>query len=144
MGELSSAPKPHPARKKIYIYIYILELPGLITTHSPTPRPGEKKSFGTTGFFDLDCGQIKLYNFKTHVSKVKSQGCWAMRTSETIRTPFLLLDCYWVGSSDFNFWGNQGVFHQAPKQLNFLQGGQQQPRLGDIKQPRVDLRVSVS
>ena len=24
---------------------------------------------------------------------------------------FLLLDCYWVGSLDFNFLGNKGVSH---------------------------------
>ena len=36
------------------------------------------------------------------------------------------LDCYWVGSLDFNFSENHGVFH--PQKLNFLQGGQQQPR----------------
>ena len=32
------------------------------------------------------------------------------------------LDCYWVGSLDFNFLGNKGVFHQPPKKLNCLQG----------------------
>ena len=34
----------------------------------------------------------------------------------------LSLDCYWVGSLDFNFLGNKGVFHSTPKKLNFLQG----------------------
>ena len=38
-----------------------------------------------------------------------------------------ILDCYWLGSLDFNFWGNGGVSHQTTKKLNFLQGGQQQP-----------------
>ena len=33
------------------------------------------------------------------------------------------LDCYCVGSLDFNFLGNQGVFHYTPQKLNFLQGG---------------------
>ena len=33
-----------------------------------------------------------------------------------------LLDCYWVGSLDFNFWGNQGVFRQTPQTV-FLAGG---------------------
>ena len=40
----------------------------------------------------------------------------------------LYLDCYWVGSLDFNFLGNQGVFHSTHKKLNFLQRGQQQQR----------------
>ena len=35
------------------------------------------------------------------------------------------LDCYWVGSLDFNFSGNQGVFHQTHKKFNFLQRDQQ-------------------
>ena len=38
------------------------------------------------------------------------------------------LDCYWVGSLDFNFLGNQGGFHQThTKVKHFLQRGQQQP-----------------
>ena len=40
------------------------------------------------------------------------------------------LDCYWVGSVDFNFLGKSSCFFSTnpPKKLNFLQGGQQQPR----------------
>ena len=40
-----------------------------------------------------------------------------------------LLDCYWVGSLDSNFLGNQGLFIQLHKRLNFLQRLQQQPSL---------------
>ena len=40
------------------------------------------------------------------------------------------LDCYWVGSLDFNFFGNQGFSIQ----LNFLQRGQQQPRHESVLQ----------
>ena len=39
------------------------------------------------------------------------------------------LCCYWVGSLDFNFSGNQGVLNQAPQTaIHFLQRGQPQPR----------------
>ena len=39
------------------------------------------------------------------------------------------LDCYWVGSLDFNFLGNDGVSPLNPqKAVHFLHGGQQQPR----------------
>ena len=36
-------------------------------------------------------------------------------SEENTKVPFSLLDCYWVGSVDFNFLGNQGVFHPPPK-----------------------------
>ena len=42
------------------------------------------------------------------------------------------LDCYWVGSLDFSFLGNQG-----PKKLNFSQGGQQQPRIWATPEPQL-------
>ena len=46
----------------------------------------------------------------------------------------LNLDCYWVGSLDFSFLGNQGGFHKTPKKLNFLQGvNSNQGTLGSCK-----------
>ena len=39
------------------------------------------------------------------------------------------LDCYWAGSLDLNFLGNQGVFHEPPKGEKLFAGGSlQQPR----------------
>ena len=32
------------------------------------------------------------------------------------------LDCYWVGSADFNFLGSKGVFHETPNKINFCRG----------------------
>ena len=62
------------------------------------------------GFTALHVGD--LFSGSVHFSNTKS------------------LDCYWVRSFDFNLLGNQGGFHQTPKKLNFLEGGQQQPRSG--------------
>ena len=42
----------------------------------------------------------------------------------------LLLDCYWVGSLDFNFLGKSSGFPLNAQTVKLLQGGQQQPRLG--------------
>ena len=35
----------------------------------------------------------------------------------------LFLDCYWVGSLDFHFLGNQGVFHSTPQKVKLFAGG---------------------
>ena len=36
----------------------------------------------------------------------------------------ILLDCYWVGSVDLNFFENQRVFHQPPpKRVRLFAGG---------------------
>ena len=37
------------------------------------------------------------------------------------------LDCYWVGSLDFNFFWKSWFFPLSPQKVNFLQGGQRQP-----------------
>ena len=38
------------------------------------------------------------------------------------------LDCYWVGSLDFNFLGNQGVVHKTHKRIKlFAEGSLQKP-----------------
>ena len=40
-----------------------------------------------------------------------------------------MLDCYWVGSLDFNFLANQRVFHYTHKKLKW---DQQQPRMASV------------
>ena len=46
-----------------------------------------------------------------------------------VQTSPSALDCYWVGSLDFNFIGNQVGFSTKPQKVKlFTQGSRQQPR----------------
>ena len=44
-------------------------------------------------------------------SPARAQPCWRQGTWWGSGGPLFPLDCYWVGSLDFDFLGNQGVFH---------------------------------
>ena len=67
-------------------------------------------SSGLTGVLVLEV----CFNEKTSCFTEKSKG----------------LDCYLVGSLDFNSWGNQG-FAINPQKVTLLRRGQQQPREHD-------------
>ena len=88
---------------------------------------------------------LRLGAFMSHDGGRCSFGFWyfPLRKSKGFfrqtKRPEFYLDCYWVGSLDFNFLGNKGVFHKTPKRLNFLQGGQEQPSYKGVISSRCEL-----
>ena len=85
--------------------------------HNPAPSPCSSRTGG-----ELSQLSARVFGSQEAHSAIAEEAPQDEAALQVRRWKWVSLDCYWVGSFDFNFLGNKGVFYKAPQKLNFLQG----------------------